>query len=475
MTSSPDASPSRTFPDDFLFGVATASYQIEGGAQADGRGPSIWDTFARTPGKVHEQHNGDVACDHYHRWESDLDLMKDLGMQAYRFSVAWPRWQATGSGPINEKGAAWYDRLVDGLLERGIAPWATLYHWDLPQALEDAGGWATRDTAYRFAEYSAAVHARLGDRVAGWITLNEPYCSSFLGYASGYHAPGRYDDKGTIDAVHHLLLGHGLARQAIKEADPSAPVGITLNLYPVDPLDPEDPADRDAARRIDGLQNRIFLDPVLRGTYPEDVKADVAEANDFSCVQPGDLDLIGAPLDFLGVNYYSPITVGAPGHAGADGEGTTINRPGARISQWIGSRDVRFHGRGLPRTQMNWEVYPEGLAEVVLRVLKEYDAPPVYITENGCAYPDEVVDGEVHDVDRTAYLESHLDVLARLVEEGADVRGYFLWSLMDNFEWAWGYSRRFGVVHVDYDTQVRTVKDSGKRYAQIVATRSLQA
>jgi beta-glucosidase len=420
------------------------------------------------PGKVHEADNGDVACDHYHRYEEDLDLMKWLGLSAYRFSMAWPRWQADGTGPVNDAGASFYDRLIDGLLERDITPWVTLYHWDLPQALEDKGGWASRDTAYRFLDYAIAAQERLGDRVKHWITFNEPYCSSFLGYASAYHAPGVADDLATVKAIHHLHLGHGLAVQAYRAADPAAQLGVTLNLYPVEPLVPGDERDEDAARRIDGLQNRIFLDPVLRGAYPADVVQDLAHVSDFSHVEPGDLDLIGQKLDFLGVNYYSPITVGAPEHVGADGAGVAGNRPGAAVSQWIGAREVRFHSRGLPRTHMNWEVYPEGIAEVVSRVAKEYDAPPIYITENGCAYPDELVDGAVDDPNRVAYLNSHLAELAKAVSNGVDVRGYFLWSLMDNFEWAWGYSRRFGILHVDYETQKRTPKTSAHWYRALL-------
>jgi beta-glucosidase len=466
-------------PDGFVLGVATAAAQIEGAAAEDGKGPSIWDTFSRVPGATLGGDTPDVACDHYHRWSSDLDLLRDLGVDAYRFSISWPRWQPGGSGPPNDAGVAFYDRLVDGLLERGIQPWATLYHWDLPRELEDAGGWAVRDTAQRFAEYAASVGEVLGDRLAGIATLNEPWCSAFLGYAGGVHAPGAMDDARAVGAVHHLLLGHGLAVDALRSR--RAQLGIVLNVYPVEPAT-DDPADADAARRIDGIANRIFLDPLLRGSYPEDVVADLAEVSDFSHVRDGDLEVISRPLDFLGENYYSPYVVRGPSDDSSDEPADEASRRAGdhsggatrtTRSPWPGARDVVFADRGRPRTQMGWEVEPAGLRRVLDR-LASYGAPALYITENGAAYEDTVADdGAVHDADRTAYVRDHLGTALQARADGLDVRGYFLWSFLDNFEWSWGYSRRFGVVRVDYETQERTPKDSARWYAEVARTRQL--
>lgn len=459
LSSSAAPSTSTRFPDGFVWGAATAAFQIEGASTEDGRGPSIWDTLCARPGAILDGSDGSVACDHYHRWESDLDLLAELGLTAYRFSIAWPRVMPTGRGAINEKGLAFYDRLVDGLLARGIEPYATLYHWDLPQALEDDGGWRSRDTAYRFADYAAITQFRLGDRVRHWATLNEPWCSASLGHASGEHAPGRTDPAESVVASHHLLLGHGLATQALHGGRRPAQVGIVVNLYDVTP-DSDAPADLDAARRLDGLQNRWYLDPVLRGSYPEDVVADIARFTDMSFVQDGDLETISTRLDWLGINYYSSFRVrGLPEPAAPV--------PGARPTPWIGTEDIEVVATGAPLTHMGWEVVPEGLTNTLVRVATDYDAPPIFITENGAAYDDAVVDGEVHDADRTAYVEAHLKACLDAVNRGVDLRGYFIWSLMDNFEWAWGYTRRFGVVRVDYDTQERTVKDSARAYAAI--------
>jgi beta-glucosidase len=458
------------FPSDFVWGVATAAYQIEGAAGVDGRGPSIWDTFSHTPGRVLGGDTGDVACDHYHRYPEDLDRIAWLGCSAYRFSIAWPRVQPTGQGRPDPRGLAFYDRLVDGLLERGIAPWATLYHWDLPQALEDTGGWADRSTALRFADYAAVVQEHLGDRLASVTTLNEPWCSSLLGYAGGQHAPGRADDAAAIAAVHHLLLGHGLALTAMRAQGATAPLGITLNLYPVEAAS-EAAADQDARRRIDGLVNRIFLDPLLRGSYPSDVMRDLEGVTDFGFVQPGDLETISRPLDFLGENYYSPhVVAGSSSPAGPPAEGDGPVGTAVR-SPWPAARDVVFAATGLPVTQMGWEVEPQGLERVLHRLRTDYDCPPLYITENGAAYEDHVVAGEVDDPDRVAYLQGHVAALSRAIQAGADVRGYFLWSLLDNFEWSFGYSRRFGIVHVDFDTQVRTPKRSAHWYRDFIARR----
>ncbi len=471
-SASPDAA--LDLPPDFVLGVATAAAQIEGAA--DERGPSIWDTFARRPGAVTDGDTLDVACDHYRRWRDDLDLMGWLGVDAYRFSIAWPRWQPGGSGPADRRGVAFYDALVDGLLERGIQPWATLYHWDLPQPLEDAGGWRVRDTAARFAEYAASVHEVLGDRLAGVSTLNEPWCSAFLGYAAGVHAPGDTDGAAAVRAAHHLLLGHGLAVQALRAAATPARIGIALNVYPIEAAT-QDPADVDAARRIDGLANRIFLDPLLRGRYPDDVVADLAPVTDFAHVRDGDLELIGARLDWLGENYYSPCVVAARETAGGRGSAGD-HAPGGRTapgSPWVGATDVVFTDRGRPRTHMGWEVEPDGLRQVLTRLQREYDAPPLYVTENGAAYEDALVGGAVADDDRTAYVAAHLAVAAAARRDGVDVRGYFLWSLLDNFEWGWGYSRRFGVVHVDFDSQARTPKASAHWYRQLLHSRAAQA
>ena len=453
----------RRFPDGFIWGAATAAYQIEGAASADGRTPSIWDTFSHTPGKVLGGDSGDVACDHYHRYRDDVGLMAELGLKSYRFSVSWPRVQPGGSGAANQAGLDFYRRLVDELLSHGIEPWLTLYHWDLPQPLEDAGGWPARDTAARFADYAELVHGALGDRVRYWTTLNEPWCSAFLGYGSGTHAPGREDRAGAVRAAHHLMLGHGMAAQAMRAANPSSQLGVTLNLYAVSPRTPA-PADLDAARRIDGLANRIFLDPILRGQYPSDVVEDLAAVTDQAHVRDGDLDVIATPLNVLGINYYTRHVVAAPAPDAVD-----------EPSSWPGSEQVRFVDRGLPVTDMGWEVDAPGLVEVLQRVHGEYPEVPIYITENGSAYVDEVVNEKVDDPDRLAYFDAHLRACHEAISTGVPVRGYFAWSLMDNFEWAWGYSKRFGMIHVDYGTQLRIPKSSARWYADVIRRNGLAA
>jgi beta-glucosidase len=455
------------FPSGFRWGVATAAYQIEGAATEDGRGPSIWDTFTAIPGTIADGSDGLVACDHYHRWGEDLDLLDWLGVDAYRFSLSWPRILPGGGARIESRGLDFYDKLVDGLLTRGIDPVVTLYHWDLPQPLEDAGGWAERDTASRFADLALAAHGRLGDRVNSWITLNEPWCSAFLGYASGLHAPGRREPAAALRAAHHLLLGHGLAAAALRAAGTSAEVGITLNLYPVHPATAAD-VDVDAARRLDGMQNRIFLDPVLRGSYPADVVEDLmARGHSFDFVAPGDLEIIGAPIDVLGVNYYSSFSVQSSNGQDPPHQ----SRPGI---PWVGCDDVEFVSQRLPLTHMDWEVDPDGLRQVLVRLHNEYDCPPLVITENGAAYRDlPAATGEVDDPERITFVESHLRAALAAIGEGAPLRGYFLWSLLDNLEWAWGYSRRFGLVHVDFATQARTPKSSAYRYREIVAANGI--
>ncbi|MGK5674634.1 GH1 family beta-glucosidase [Micromonospora sp. URMC 106] len=463
-----DDRPPLTFPPGFLWGAATAAYQIEGAATEGGRTASIWDTFSHTPGRVVAGHTGDVACDHYHRLDADVALMAELGLKSYRFSVSWPRVQPGGSGPANAEGLDFYSRLVDELLAHGIEPWLTLYHWDLPQPLEDAGGWPARDTAARFAEYTTLVADALGDRVRYWTTLNEPWCSAFLGYGSGVHAPGRSDGADAVRAGHHLMLGHGLAVQALRAARPAAEVGVTVNLYPVTPAS-DAPADVDAARRIDGLANRFFLDPLLRGAYPADLMADLARVTDFGHVRYGDLATIATPLDLVGVNYYSRHVVAAPV------EGAEPEPYWRSPSCWPGSEDVRFVTRGVPVTDMDWEIDAPGLVETLRRVHEEYTDLPLYVTENGSAFVDSVVDGQVDDVDRLAYFDAHLRAAHEAIGAGVPLRGYFAWSLMDNFEWAWGYTKRFGMVYVDYDSQVRIPKSSARWYAEVIRRNGLAA
>jgi beta-glucosidase len=464
----------RQFPADFLWGSATASYQIEGAAHDDGRLPSILDTFARTPGKVLDGDTGDVAADHYHRMESDVALMKELGLQAYRFSIAWPRVQPTGSGELNAAGLDFYSRLVDALLAAGIKPVATLYHWDLPQTLEDEGGWANRETAYRFAEYARGVAQALGDRVHLWTTLNEPWCSSFLGYASGVHAPGVTDDEKALRAVHHLNLAHGLAARAVKDVlGEDTPISITLNLH-VTRAATDSPQDLEAKRRIDTIANEVFLGPLLDGAYPQEVFADTAAITDWSFVHEGDLEIIKVPLEVLGVNYYATGKVkhgtpaGGDGTPGPDGHRSSPNSP------WVGATKVEWLPLPGPHTAMGWNIEPEGLVELLLELHERYPGLPLAITENGAAFYDTVSDdGRVHDVDRVSYLHDHIDAVGEAREAGVDVRGYFVWSLMDNFEWSYGYDRRFGIVRIDYDTLERTVKDSGHWYAELVRTRTI--
>ncbi|WP_458247118.1 GH1 family beta-glucosidase [Streptomyces sp. MAI_2237] len=462
-TTAPHTTPAAgaTFPPAFRWGAATAAYQIEGAANEDGRTPSIWDTFSRTPGKVRNGDTGDIAADHYHRMRDDVALMASLGLTDYRFSVSWPRVQPTGRGPASQKGLDFYRALADELLSRGIRPVLTLYHWDLPQELEDAGGWPERDTAYRFAEYAELVAGALGDRVQTWTTLNEPWCAAFLGYADGVHAPGRTEPAAALRAAHHLNLGHGLAVGVLRDTIPtSAEVSLTLNLAAVRPLT-NSPADVDAARRIDALANRVFLDPVFHGRYPEDLLADTADLTDWAFVQDEDLRVISRPLDSLGINYYSPTVVAAGSHP--------------LPSPWPAAQDhVRFVPAPGPRTAMDWPVDAGGLYELLTRLRDELPHTPVLVTENGAAYDDYVdPSGAVHDPERITYLREHLEAVHRAMEAGADVRGYFLWSLLDNFEWAYGYGKRFGMVHVDYASQRRTPKDSALWYAQVVASGGL--
>ncbi|MEV6865279.1 GH1 family beta-glucosidase [Streptosporangium subroseum] len=430
----------------FLWGTATASYQIEGAVAEDGRGVSIWDTFTREPGRVRGGDTGDVACDHYHRWREDVALMSDLGVNSYRFSIAWPRIQPDGRGEANPAGLDFYDRLTDALCEKGIAAAATLFHWDLPQALEDEGGWLNRDTSYRFAEYAAIVADRLADRIPMWITLNEPFIHMVYGYALGNHAPGRALVLDALPAAHHQLLGHGLAVRELR-ARGAEKVLITNNCTPVWPAS-ADPADLAAADAYDTLHNRLFNDPVLLGTYPDLSAYGVG----LDCVRDGDLDLIGTRLDGIGVNYYNPTRITAP-----TGEGLPFEDAGIT---------------GYPTTAFGWPVVPDGLRELLVGLKARYgDAlPPVYVTENGCSQPDDVgPGGTVDDQARIAYLDGHIKAVEKAGAEGVDVRGYYVWSLLDNFEWAEGYNQRFGLVHVDFATGTRTPKASYHWLAQRIS------
>ena len=425
----------------FTWGVATSSYQIEGAATAGGRGPSIWDTFSRVPGAVINGDSGDVACDHYHRYNEDLDLIKWLGVNAYRFSIAWPRIFPQGAGSPNQAGIDFYDRLIDGALERGITPWPTLYHWDLPQALEDKSGWNSRATSERFAEYAHLMAEKFGDRVKNWTTLNEPFCSAWLGYLYGVMAPGIKDLQTAINASHHLLLGHGLATQAIRSVASDLRVGIVLNLTPAIPLNENDEL---AAKYADGFDNRWYADPVFKGSYPQDIVEGFGKEVP---IHAGDMQSISAPLDFLGINFYTRQTV-------------TLDESAKPLPY----RPVMVDG--VERTAMGWEVHPESLTNIIMRVYRDYAPKEIYITENGSAWDDSVINDKVDDPRRVSYLERHLDAMLAAKAQGAPVHGYFAWSLMDNFEWAFGYSKRFGIVYVDYETQKRIPKSSALYYRE---------
>jgi beta-glucosidase len=458
----------RTFPEGFVWGSATASYQIEGAVVEDGRGPSIWDTYSHTPGRIMNGDNGDVASDHYHRWDEDLGHINALGLGAYRFSISWPRVQPGGSGAVNQAGIDFYSRLVDGLLAGGVRPVATLYHWDLPQELEDAGGWPLRDTALRFEAYAAMIVTALGDRVHTWTTLNEPWCSAYLGYASGVHAPGRTEPAAALAAVHHLNLAHGLSGRVVRELAPAAELSVTLNLHVIRAAADSD-SDRDAVRRIDALGNRAFLGPMLNGAYPDDLQADTAEVTDWSFVRQGDEKLIAVPLDVLGVNYYSTTQVRTRDNM-SPGTATDGHPP----SPWVGSPGVEFVQQPGPYTAMGWNIDPSGLTELLLRLHREHPEQPMMITENGAAFDDVVSsDGAIHDDHRIDYLHRHIDAVGIAMDAGADVRGYFVWSLLDNFEWAYGYGRRFGIIRVDYDTLIRTWKDSARWYHRVATGNTL--
>lgn len=467
---------SLTFPPGFLWGAATAAYQVEGAAHRGGRTDSIWDAFARIPGAVLDGHDGEIACDQYHRMVDDVDLMARLNLASYRFSTSWSRVRPDG-GPLNPTGVDYYSRLVDQLLGAGLVPWLTLYHWDLPQALQEKGGWANRDTAFRFAEYALDMHEALGDRVGTWTTLNEPWCSAFLGYVAGTHAPGHQDPAEGLAAAHHLLLGHGLAVTELRARAPRATLGITLNLSVTDPFDPSQPGDVEAARRLDGQFNRVFLDPLLRGSYPVDVLGDVAHLGLLDHVEDGDLEIISARIDALGVNYYHGHAASLSPEPGLPDEPVPSARPTS--SPFPAAGGAHHRRRGLPLTGIGWEVQAEGLTRLLVRLQEEYTGPAgvaLYVTENGAAYPDVPdADGFVQDDERLDYYDQHLRALHKAVERGVDVRGYFAWSFLDNYEWAFGYHQRFGIVRVDYDTQVRTPKASALWYAQVARDNSVPA
>lgn len=443
---------SAEFPEDFVWGAATAAYQIEGAAREDGRGESIWDRFSHTPGKTLNGDTGDVACDHYHRWRDDVTLLRELGLNAYRLSISWPRVLPDGRGPVNEAGFAFYERLIDALLAAGVTPWVTLYHWDLPWSLEERGGWPSRDTAMAFAEYADVVSRRLGDRVTRWITLNEPWCSAFLGYHTGEHAPGRTSLQEAVQSTHPLLLAHGLAVPAIRRNSRQAKVGITLNLTPTYPSADDEPS-RAAAARYDGYFNRWFLDPLYGRGYPQDMSdlyGDLAPRP-----EPGDLEVIATPTDFLGVNYYSPAFVGDD----------PSNHPWRVAPTAVPGADL---------TDLGWAVYPRGLYDLLRRLHRDYPTGPLYVTENGAAYDDRFPKNDrVDDSRRVTFYRRHLAAAKAAIEDGAPLAGYFAWSLLDNFEWAFGYSKRFGITYVDYRTGERTVKDSGRWYGRVAAANRL--
>jgi beta-glucosidase len=456
---------SLAFPVGFTWGAATAAYQIEGAPDADGKGPSVWDTFSHSPGKVRGGDTGDIACDSYRRYREDADLLKSLGLSAYRFSISWPRVFSGGAGTVNQAGLDYYRALLDALAERGISAAATLYHWDLPQALQDAGGWAARDTALRFADYAAAVGEALGDRVTRWITLNEPAVVANNGYRTGAHAPGLRDAAAAVAATHHLLLGHGLAVSALRAVLPAAAeVGITLSLSPVRVTEQAagtgDPGVLEQARLItEASGNGVFLEPLLSGRYPEHAVPGVLPPPEL--IADGDMATIAASLDFLGVNYYRPVHL-RPGDPDDLRRNEEPPLPGIRGV-------VAYRPEGMEQTPMGWLVDPEGLYELLLRISKEAPGLPLFVTENGCAAEDYVnPEGVVNDVERIRYLHLHLEAAARAVRDGANLAGYYVWSLLDNFEWAYGYQKRFGIVFVDFGTQRRIPKASSAFYASVV-------
>jgi beta-glucosidase len=445
--------PRLDFPAGFLWGAATSAYQIEGGVREDGRGESIWDRFSHTPGRIHDGTTGDVACDHFHRWKDDVALMAELGLRAYRFSIAWPRVVPEGTGPVNRIGLDFYSRLVDALLAAGITPLVTLYHWDLPQALEERGGFRERAIADWFAEYAAVVGRALGDRVELWTTLNEPQVFGVFGHITGEQAPGLIDFHGYAATAHHLNLAHGAAVQALRATVPRARIGTVMQMPAVYPLTRSE-ADIGAAGRFDVLFNRFFLDPVLLGQYPDDALQILAPLS--PPIRDGDLAIIHQPLDFVGVNNYTRALIR---HA-----------PEYPLFEFISAEE---RVAGAKYTAMGWEVFPEGLYEVLTRLRTDYGNPPVYVTEAGCAMHDHLENAHVHDPERIEYLRAYIASVHRALSDGADVRGFFAWSLFDNFEWQHGYKKRFGIVYVDYDSLARIPKSSARWYRSVIAENAL--
>jgi beta-glucosidase len=437
MTPLISAESNLLFPPGFVWGVATSSFQIEGAATEDGKGPSIWDQFCRVPGAIADSSDGNIACDHYHRWAEDLDLIDKLGVDAYRFSVSWPRVRPGGAGAWNPKGLDFYERLIDGLLERGIKPYVTLNHWDLPAELQATGGWAQRDTVHRFVEYALGIGQRVGDRVAAITTHNEPWVISMLGHETGVFAPGIKDQAVAMQVSHHLLLSHGLALQALRAQGCAAKLGIVLNLSPIQPAT-DSAADLEKAQLEDGRLVRWYMDPLFMARYPSDVLDFLG--NDAPRIEPGDMQAISTRMDFLGINYYSRSVVSA-------------------------TEQGKVHDSGYGITEMGWEIYPRGLTDMLLRLQRDYTVPPLYVTENGGAFRDTIVNGCINDTERTDYIARHIDAVADAIRQGVRMEGYMVWSLLDNFEWASGYEKRFGIVHVDYESQHRTLKASAHWYA----------
>lgn len=435
------------FPKDFLWGAATAAYQIEGAYDEDGRGLSIWDTFTRVPGNIHNGDNGDIACDSYHRYEEDIALMKELGIQTYRFSISWPRILPNGTGEVNLKGLDYYHRLVDKLLENGIEPFCTLYHWDLPQALQDMGGWKNRATIDAFVRYAEIIFKEFTGKINYWVTFNEPWCVSFKSHYIGDQAPGEKNLQSALDVAHHLLVAHGKTVQLFRQLGTSGQIGYAPNVSWHEPFSDRQ-VDIDACRRRVGWMVEWFMDPVYKGEYPEFMKEVFAAKGANVHIQPGDMETISQPIDFLGINYYMGSV--------------------SRYKQGEGLFDLEEVNEGYDRTDFNWPIYPRGFYKVLVHIKECYGSIPIYITENGACYNDEPAEGRVRDVKRVDYLRKHLIQLSRAIESGVDVKGYMTWSLMDNFEWAVGYSKRFGLIHVDYNTLARTKKDSFYWYKKVI-------
>ncbi|MGB7341904.1 MAG: GH1 family beta-glucosidase [Phototrophicaceae bacterium] len=435
-----------SFPENFYWGAATSSYQIEGAVNQDGRGQTIWDTFSHTAGKVNNGEHGDIACDHYNRYADDVTLMQDLGLNAYRFSIAWSRILPNGIGNIETRGLDFYDRLLDALLEANITPFATLYHWDLPQALQDKGGWVSRESIDWFAEYTDVVTSHFGDRIKSWSTFNEPYVTAFVGHWQGRHAPGIADLPSALKVAHHVLLSHGAAIPIIRKNVPDAQAGIVLDLHRYIPKT-DTPADGAACQREEGLQNDWFTDPIFKGQYPQPMTEYLADY--LTDIDLEEITSANVPIDFIGINYYM------------------LNRvEHAEDTHELKTRIVPDENAII--TEMDWEVYPQGLYDQLMWLKQEYDVPAIYITENGAAFNDVKVDGQIHDTLRVNYFHGHIQAVANAIQDGAPVKGYFAWSLMDNFEWALGYDKRFGIVHIDFDTLERTPKDSAKYYSRII-------